>query len=348
MPENWVISSVLGVTTVAPAKIAASAFFGIDDDGDAGLPSRRDDRGDRPFVEDALAVVGENGGARRRERVAGRREYRGRDRCVRRMGVLGVDPEELMPAAQIACLDRGRPARVGDQPVTKVGKAGAEAADLVRIVIRADQPDQGHRRPVGEKVSRDIARAAEKRAGGFVLEDRDRRLRRDPGDLAFDEAIKQNIADDEDIRLGEPVDDAISMRDLDRFPDKPLEDAFTVSPEHLKLPAMFERLYADHLAAFERARSLLGPAAALSEAAISVLRSGGKLLFCGNGGSAADSQHIATEFTIRFERARRGLPAIALTTDSSALTASSNDFGFAGVFARQIEALGQPGDCSSL
>ena len=181
-------------------------------------------------------------------------------------------------------------------------------------------------------------------ARDLVLQDRDRRLGRDPRHLAFDEAIKQNIADDEDIRLCEPVDDASIHENLDRFPDKPLEGAFAVSPDQMKLPAMFERLYADHLAAFERARSLLGPAAALSEAAISVLRSGGKLLFCGNGGSAADSQHIATEFTIRFERARRGLPAIALTTDSSALTASSNDFGFAGVFARQVEALGQPGD----
>ena len=82
----------------------------------------------------------------------------------------------------------------------------------------------------------------------------------------------------------------------------------------------------------------------LAEAVISVLSAGGKLLLCGNGGSAADAQHIATEFTVRFETTRRGLPAIALTTDTSALTAASNDLGYAQVFARQVEALGRPGD----
>ena len=108
--------------------------------------------------------------------------------------------------------------------------------------------------------------------------------------------------------------------------------------------AAFERLFADHVAVFERSRSLLKPAAALAEAAISVLRAGGKLLLCGNGGSAADSQHIATEFTVRFETSRPGLAAIALTTDTSALTAAGNDLGFERIFARQIEALGRPGD----
>lgn len=117
-----------------------------------------------------------------------------------------------------------------------------------------------------------------------------------------------------------------------------------VSPTRLPLAALFGRLLDDHLATAERARPLLEPTAALAEAAISVLRAGGKLLLCGNGGSAADSQHIATELTVRFERDRRGLPAIALTTDSSALTAAGNDFGFERVFARQVEALGRPGD----
>jgi D-sedoheptulose 7-phosphate isomerase len=77
---------------------------------------------------------------------------------------------------------------------------------------------------------------------------------------------------------------------------------------------------------------------------ISVLDAGGKVLLCGNGGSAADAQHIATEFTVRFETTRRGLPAIALTTDGSAMTAASNDLGYAQVFACQVEALGRPGD----
>lgn len=110
------------------------------------------------------------------------------------------------------------------------------------------------------------------------------------------------------------------------------------------LDALFDRLHADHLAVFQRARPLLRPTAALADAVISVLRAGGKLLLCGNGGSAADAQHIATEFTVRFETSRRGLPAIALTTDTSTLTAASNDLGYAQVFARQVEALGRPGD----
>jgi D-sedoheptulose 7-phosphate isomerase len=73
-------------------------------------------------------------------------------------------------------------------------------------------------------------------------------------------------------------------------------------------------------------------------------RSGGKLLFFGNGGSAADAQHLAAEFVGRFVRERAGLPAIALTTDSSILTAVGNDYGFDQVFARQVQALGRPGD----
>lgn len=69
------------------------------------------------------------------------------------------------------------------------------------------------------------------------------------------------------------------------------------------------------------------------------LASGGTLFFCGNGGSAADAQHIATEYVVRYMRNRRALPAIALTTDTSLLTAAGNDLGFAEVFARQVEAL---------
>lgn len=74
------------------------------------------------------------------------------------------------------------------------------------------------------------------------------------------------------------------------------------------------------------------------------LRSGGKLLFFGNGGSAADAQHLAAEFVGRFVLERQGLPAIALTTDSSILTAVGNDYGFDRIFSRQVEALGRPGD----
>jgi D-sedoheptulose 7-phosphate isomerase len=71
---------------------------------------------------------------------------------------------------------------------------------------------------------------------------------------------------------------------------------------------------------------------------------GGTLFFCGNGGSAADAQHLATEYVVRYMRNRRAYPAIALTTDTSLLTAAGNDIGFENVFARQVEALARRGD----
>ena len=74
------------------------------------------------------------------------------------------------------------------------------------------------------------------------------------------------------------------------------------------------------------------------------LRSGRTLFFCGNGGSAADAQHMATEYVVRYAAQRRPLAAVALTTDSSLLTAAANDFGFERVFARQVEALCRTGD----
>lgn len=75
------------------------------------------------------------------------------------------------------------------------------------------------------------------------------------------------------------------------------------------------------------------------------LHAGGTVLLCGNGGSAADAQHLATEFMVRYERLRRPFAAIALTTNSSLLTAHTNDFEFASVFARQVQGLGRAGDC---
>ena len=81
-----------------------------------------------------------------------------------------------------------------------------------------------------------------------------------------------------------------------------------------------------------------------AELIISALKSGHKLFFCGNGGSAADSQHIAAEFVGRFQKERKAWPAIALTTDSSALTALGNDYTFDIVFSRPLQALGQKGD----
>ncbi|MBF0155461.1 MAG: D-sedoheptulose 7-phosphate isomerase [Magnetococcales bacterium] len=74
------------------------------------------------------------------------------------------------------------------------------------------------------------------------------------------------------------------------------------------------------------------------------IRNGGKILWMGNGGSAADSQHLAAEFVGRFSRERRALASIALTTDTSILTAVGNDYGYEAIFARQVEALARPGD----
>ena len=101
----------------------------------------------------------------------------------------------------------------------------------------------------------------------------------------------------------------------------------------------------DHLATVARFREKCsGVVAEMAARTVACLRDGGKICFFGNGGSAADSQHFATEFTVRFTRNRRGLAAIAFTTDTSTLTACANDFGFEAVFARQVEALCRPGD----
>ena len=74
------------------------------------------------------------------------------------------------------------------------------------------------------------------------------------------------------------------------------------------------------------------------------VRAGGTLFFCGNGGSAADAQHLATEYVVRYTRNRRAYPAVALTTDTSLITAAGNDIGFELIFARQVEALARQGD----
>ncbi len=95
-----------------------------------------------------------------------------------------------------------------------------------------------------------------------------------------------------------------------------------------------EALLSTHVAVIER----------VAEAVYASLQKGGKVLFFGNGGSAADSQHLAAEFVGRYEKERRALPAVALTTDTSILTAVANDYGFEKIFERQIEALGKPGD----
>jgi D-sedoheptulose 7-phosphate isomerase len=90
--------------------------------------------------------------------------------------------------------------------------------------------------------------------------------------------------------------------------------------------------------------ALVDQIASVADRMAAVLRRGGKIMFFGNGGSAADAQHLAAELVGRLRVNRDGLAALALTTDSSALTAIANDFDFAQVFARQVEALGRPGD----
>jgi len=101
----------------------------------------------------------------------------------------------------------------------------------------------------------------------------------------------------------------------------------------------------DAVATLRRTEQRCAPAVAeAAEAIIGCLETGGTVFFCGNGGSAADSQHLATEFAGRFQTERAALAAVALTTNSSALTAIGNDYGYAQVFSRQLEGLGTPGD----
>jgi D-sedoheptulose 7-phosphate isomerase len=101
----------------------------------------------------------------------------------------------------------------------------------------------------------------------------------------------------------------------------------------------------DRLAALAGASKALAPQVArIAERYSAVLRGGGTLYFCGNGGSAADAQHVAAEYVVRYAASRRALAAVALTTDTSLLTAAGNDLGFEQIFARQVEALCRPDD----
>jgi D-sedoheptulose 7-phosphate isomerase len=113
----------------------------------------------------------------------------------------------------------------------------------------------------------------------------------------------------------------------------------------MDLAAFFKAEFAEHHEVARKTEGALQAAfAGLTGACVKSLRADGKLMFFGNGGSAADAQHLATELTVRYKQNRAAIAALALTTDTSALTAASNDLGFERVFARQIEALGKPGD----
>jgi D-sedoheptulose 7-phosphate isomerase len=113
----------------------------------------------------------------------------------------------------------------------------------------------------------------------------------------------------------------------------------------IDLNAYMEAEMTAHAKAFEATRSAIAaPFADLLRACVDAVGNGGKIIFFGNGGSAADAQHLATELTVRYIKDRPPIAAIALTTDTSSLTAIGNDFGFDDLFSRQVEALGTKDD----
>src|SRR5206468_12796222 len=116
-------------------------------------------------------------------------------------------------------------------------------------------------------------------------------------------------------------------------------------PSHSFMPSAFTNALRELAETADRVATQLGPDLERAHEMVrETVQRSGTLFFCGNGGSAADAQHIATEYVVRYTRNRRAYPAIALTTDTSLLTAAGNDLGFEHVFARQVEALAKPGD----
>lgn len=113
----------------------------------------------------------------------------------------------------------------------------------------------------------------------------------------------------------------------------------------MDLDAFFAAEFDEHADVVQRTRAATAePFKALVACCLQSIQNGGKILFFGNGGSAADCQHLATELTIRYKTDRAPIAAIALTTDTSALTAGGNDIGFERIFSRQVEAIGKPQD----
>jgi D-sedoheptulose 7-phosphate isomerase len=108
--------------------------------------------------------------------------------------------------------------------------------------------------------------------------------------------------------------------------------------------AALARMFADTIALHQRVAAEVGPLLRAVDAIEQAFTAGQALLVFGNGGSAADAQHFAAELVGRYQRDRRAVPALALTTDTSALTAIGNDYGFEQIFARQLQAFGAPGD----
>lgn len=112
----------------------------------------------------------------------------------------------------------------------------------------------------------------------------------------------------------------------------------------MDFPAIITHHLGEHLAVVDRLRDHAPFIEDLAGRILASLDEGGKVLLFGNGGSAADAQHLAAEFVVRFRQNRRALAGIALTTDTSILTAGGNDFGFESIYARQVEALARKGD----
>ena len=124
-----------------------------------------------------------------------------------------------------------------------------------------------------------------------------------------------------------------------------LEQAPPRARAAMSSPDYWGQCFAEHRALLDRCDAELAETMDdVADAVATALKRGNLLMLCGNGGSAADAQHIAAEFTVRFVKDRRALRAMPLATDCSALTATGNDLGFEKVFSRQVEALGRPGD----
>ena len=113
---------------------------------------------------------------------------------------------------------------------------------------------------------------------------------------------------------------------------------------HPDRETVFGKAIVEHLAVIHGMKEQLDVLESIVRAMAAALNRGNQILWCGNGGSAGDSQHLAAEIVGRFRRERRGLPSMALTTDTSILTAVANDYGFEMVFSRQVEAMSRPGD----
>jgi D-sedoheptulose 7-phosphate isomerase len=115
-------------------------------------------------------------------------------------------------------------------------------------------------------------------------------------------------------------------------------------PDHSNASRIFDQALADHLAVVQALPSQQRILEQIASEMLLAVRMGGKILWCGNGGSAADAQHLNGQFVVRFRHDRGGIPSIALTTDTSILTAASNNYGYEHIFQRQVETLARKGD----